>query len=73
MQRLFSAGLYENTVFYEYQRNRDEAVIAYIEVPPRICLEGTEENQEQPARSVGESWNTHTLATTSTEHFNQLE
>jgi hypothetical protein len=54
MQRLFSAGLHENIVFDEYQRNGDEAVIAYIEVPPRVCLGGTEENQEESVRSVGE-------------------
>lgn len=73
MQRLFSAGLHENIMFDGYQRTGDEAVIAYIEVPPRICLGGTEENQEQSVRSVGESWKVHILATTSTENFNQLE
>jgi hypothetical protein len=72
-QRLFSFGLYDNIVFDEYQRTGDEAVIAYIEVLPRICLGGTEKNQEQSARSVGESWKVHILAKTSTEYFNQLE
>jgi hypothetical protein len=73
MQRLFSADFHENIVFDGYQRTGDETVIAYIEVPTRICFGGMEENQEQSARSVGESWKVHILATTSTEHFNQLK